>query len=68
MKNLVYIATFALVLFSCQNQAQPKKSDKIMHWSTVTAKENIYQFKVEDLSGKTFDFKSFSLKGKKVII
>ncbi|MBQ0908674.1 glutathione peroxidase [Flavobacterium sp. F-328] len=65
MKNLVYIATFALVLFSCQNQAQPKKSDKIMS-TAVTAKENIYQFKVEDLSGKTFDFST--LKGKKVII
>ncbi|MFN7100603.1 MAG: glutathione peroxidase [Flavobacterium sp.] len=65
MKNLIYIATFALVLFSCQNQAQPKKSDKIMS-TTVTAKENIYQFKVEDLSGKTFDFST--LNGKKVII
>ncbi|OUD34658.1 glutathione peroxidase [Flavobacterium sp. FPG59] len=65
MKNLIYIATFALVLFSCQNQAQPKKSEKIMS-TAVTAKENIYQFKVEDLSGKTFDFST--LKGKKVII
>ncbi|WP_394369372.1 glutathione peroxidase [Flavobacterium erciyesense] len=34
--------------------------------TAVTAKENIYQFKVEDLSGKTFDFST--LKGKKVII
>ncbi|WP_445236422.1 glutathione peroxidase [Flavobacterium sp. KS-LB2] len=30
------------------------------------AKETIYQFKVEDLSGKSFDFAS--LKGKKIII
>jgi glutathione peroxidase len=29
-------------------------------------KQNIYQFKVEDLSGNTFDFST--LKGKKVMI
>ena len=51
MKNLV-LACLALLLFSIQGQAQ--------------AKENIYQFKVEDLSGNTFDFAS--LKGKKIMI
>lgn len=65
MKNLVYIATCALMLFSCQNQAQPQKSENKMSTPLVT-KETIYQFKVEDLSGKTFDFST--LKGKKVII
>lgn len=65
MKNLVCIATFAMILFSCQNQAQPKKSETNMT-TPLVAKENIYQFKVEDLSGKSFDFAS--LKGKKVII
>jgi glutathione peroxidase len=65
MKNLVYIATCALMLFSCQNQAQPQKSENKMS-TLVVAKETIYQFKVEDLSGKSFDFAS--LKGKKIMI
>lgn len=65
MKKLVCIATFTMILFSCQNQAQPKQSEINMTTPTVT-KENIYQFKVEDLSGKSFDFAS--LKGKKIMI
>ncbi|MBG6062652.1 glutathione peroxidase [Flavobacterium sp. CG_9.1] len=65
MKKLVFAATCTLLLFSCQNQAQPKKSETTMKTPTIT-KETIYQFKVEDLSGKSFDFAS--LKGKKVII
>ena len=65
MKNLVFIATCALLLFSCQNQAQPKKSTMNTNTAT-TAKETIYQFKVEDLSGNSFDFAS--LKGKKIMI
>jgi glutathione peroxidase len=50
MKKLVIIS--ALFFFNIQIQAQ--------------VKQNIYQFKVEDLSGKTFDFST--LKGKKVMI
>ncbi|MFV8355911.1 glutathione peroxidase [Flavobacterium sp. XS1P32] len=65
MKKLVCIATFTMILFSCQNQAQPKKSETNMTTPEVT-KENIYQFKVEDLSGKVFDFAT--LKGKKIMI
>jgi glutathione peroxidase len=65
MKKLVFAATCTLLLFSCQNQAQPKKSETTMKTPAI-AKETIYQFKVEDLSGKSFDFAS--LKGKKVII
>lgn len=65
MKNLVFIATFALILFSCQNQAQTKKT-KLNKSNTVMAKKTIYQFKVVDLSGKIFDFAS--LEGKKVMI
>ena len=60
MKKLVCIATFTMILFSCQNQAQPKKSETNMTTPEVI-KENIYQFKVEDLSGKVFDFAT--LKG-----
>ena len=65
MKNLVYIATCALMLLSCQNQAQPQKSENKMS-TPLVAKETIYQFKVEDLSGNSFDFAS--LKGKKIMI
>jgi glutathione peroxidase len=65
MKNPIFIATCALILFSCQNQAQPKKSEKSMT-ATPISTETIYQFKVEDLSGNTFDFST--LKGKKIII
>lgn len=54
-----------MLFFSCQNQAQPKKSDNTMITSAV-AKETIYQYKVEDLYGQSFDFAS--LKGKKIII
>ena len=66
MKNLVLIASCALFMFSCQNQAQSKKSKTNMSATAKVAKENIYQFKVQDLSGDTFDFAT--LKGKKVMI
>ena len=65
MRNVLIIATCALTLFSCQNQAQPKQSHDIMSAENVV-KETIYQFKVEDLSGEIFDFAS--LKGKKIIV
>jgi glutathione peroxidase len=65
MKKLLFIACGTMLLFSCQNQAQANKSksDKI---GNVMAKETIYQYKVKDLSGDTFDFSS--LKGKKIMI
>ena len=66
MKNLVLIATCALFLFSCQNQAQSKKSKTNMNATAAITKENIYQFKVKDLSGDMFDFAT--LKGKKILI
>ena len=60
MKNL-FIYAFGLFLFwSCQGQNKPTKTDAAM------PKQTIYQFKVEDLSGKEFDFAS--LKGKKIMI
>ncbi|MWB96320.1 redoxin domain-containing protein [Flavobacterium sp. GA093] len=64
MKTLVYLASIALVFAATTLQAQTSKQtsnkDKLM------TKETIYQFKVQDLSGDTFDFAS--LKGKKVMI
>lgn len=60
------MAFFAL--FGCKNQAQDRaeieKND--LTSNQVMAKENIYQFKVKDLSGNEFDFAL--LKGKKVLI
>ncbi|MFE3872435.1 glutathione peroxidase [Flavobacterium sp. ZS1P70] len=65
MKNLLFLTCSIMFLLSCQNQAQTKKT-KLNKNNTVMAKETIYQFKVEDLSGNIFDFAS--LKGKKVMI
>lgn len=60
MKNLLMCA-FAMFLFwSCQGQTKQVKTE------TTMPKQTIYQFKVEDLSGKEFDFAS--LKGKKIMI
>lgn len=65
MRKIIFIASCAIMLFSCKNNAQPKKTE-INTTETAMAKENIYQFKVEDLSGNTFDFST--LKGKKIMI
>jgi len=53
MKNLLLVVCFVLSLFGGQLHAQDKK-------------QTIYQFKVEDLYGETFDFST--LKGKKILI
>lgn len=65
MKKIVIMAYGTLLLLSCQNQAQTNKT-KTPKTDKVMTKETIYQFKVEDLSGNSFDFAS--LKGKKVMI
>ncbi|MTH16804.1 glutathione peroxidase [Flavobacterium sp. LC2016-01] len=64
MKKIVFLACSVAFLFASQVQAQT--SNKKSKTEKAMAKETIYQFKVEDLSGKTFDFAS--LKGKKVMI
>ncbi|PTT12395.1 glutathione peroxidase [Flavobacterium sp. HMWF030] len=65
MKKIAFIACSVVFLLSTQIQAQSKKS-KLSKTDKDMTKETIYQFKVEDLSGDTFDFAS--LKGKKVMI
>lgn len=65
MKKIAFIACTVVFLLSTQIQAQSKKS-KLSKTDKDMTKETIYQFKVEDLSGDTFDFAS--LKGKKVMI
>lgn len=65
MKKIAFIACSFILLLSSQAQAQTSKN-KLSKKDKTMAKENIYQFKVQDLSGDTFDFAS--LKGKKVMI
>ncbi len=75
MKKIIF-ALAVTTFFSCKNQAQQamaSTTNEVMipvsenqKTSENMAKENIYQFRVKDLSGKEFDFAS--LKGKKVMI
>ncbi|WP_310557906.1 glutathione peroxidase [Flavobacterium sp.] len=60
MKKILIIVCGVFLFWSCQGQNKPAKTKMTM------SKQTIYQFKVEDLSGKTFDFAS--LKGKKIMI
>jgi len=62
MKNIAILVWSALFMIASQVQAQTSHKPK----KEIMAKETIYQFKVEDLSGDTFDFAS--LKGKKIMI
>ncbi|WP_300566108.1 glutathione peroxidase [Flavobacterium sp.] len=67
MKQLLLIAAF-ISLIGCKNQEENIKnqSSAANLIKTNTAGESIYQFKVNDIEGKEFDFAS--LKGKKVLI
>lgn len=67
MRNIFMAAFVVLSLVACQeNNAQNKKAAVANEKNKTMSKQNIYQFKVTDLSGKEFDFAS--LKGKKVMI
>lgn len=61
MKNPFIIIYCAFLFWNCQGQNKQVKTD-----TTTMGRQNIYQFKVKDLSGNIFDFAS--LKGKKVLI
>jgi glutathione peroxidase len=58
MKKVFSIACGIFLLWTIQSQSQTNK--------TTMEKQTIYQFKVQDLAGKTFDFAT--LKGKKIMI
>ena len=60
---LLFLALTAL--YSCQNQAQQKVMQQNNTIVPMT-KETIYQFKLEDLTGNTFDFST--LKGNKILV
>ena len=66
MRKIVSLVTSVSFFFSCQNQAQKKQTATATPTTTPMAKETIYQFKVEDLSGDSFDFST--LKGKKILV
>ncbi|KAF2337672.1 glutathione peroxidase [Flavobacterium nitrogenifigens] len=65
MKKILLMLFGAAVLSITGVNAQTN-TNKLSKKDKAMAKETIYQFKVEDLSGDTFDFAS--LKGKKIMI
>lgn len=65
MKKILYIFSLSAFFFSCQNQAQNQQKVANVNQTTMS-KQNIYQFKVEDLEGNTFDFST--LKGKIILV
>jgi glutathione peroxidase len=62
MKKALHFALASFLFWNCQGQNQNKTNTT----ANTMEKQTIYQFKVEDLSGKTFDFSS--LKGKKILV
>lgn len=65
MKKII-LMLFGAALLSATGLNAQTNTNKLSKKDKAMAKETIYQFKVEDLSGDTFDFAS--LKGKKVLI
>ena len=71
MKKTGFKILVIALLLNLQLKAQPAaraviKDESVMLEENFTEKASIYNFKVTDLQGKTFDFAS--LKGKKIII
>lgn len=63
-KIILLLVVFALI--ACKNQVQNQASTAITSKTETMEKQNIYQFKVQDLEGKEFDFAT--LKGKKILV
>ncbi|WP_417357373.1 glutathione peroxidase [Flavobacterium sp.] len=71
MKKIAILACSIMLFASCKNKTQDTTTETTKTAQAVEnpknmSTENIYQFKVQDLYGKEFDFST--LKGKKVII
>ena len=62
MKKALHFALASFLFWNCQGQTQNKSNSA----TKTMEKQTIYQFKVEDLSGKNFDFSN--LKGKKILV
>lgn len=65
MKKIILLFGI-LIISSCKNQAQNQAIIAETSKTETMEKQNIYQFKVEDLEGKEFDFAT--LKGKKILV
>ncbi|WP_396211216.1 glutathione peroxidase [Flavobacterium sp.] len=65
MKKIILLLV-VFVFLSCKNQAQNQASTAVTSKTETMEKQNIYQFKVQDLEGKEFDFAT--LKGKKILV
>ena len=66
MKKIILFLGGICFMVGCQNKIQSKVIAATTEKNMSMSKENIYQFKVKDLSGDEFDFAS--LKGKKILI
>lgn len=66
MKKIILSVCSILVLAGTPSFAQKHKNTNIPKEKIMDTKNTIYNFKVEDINGKTFDLSS--LKGKKVMI
>lgn len=66
MKTKLIALLSVFMLVSCKNEAQTNAKSELITKTEIMNKENIYQFKVKDISGDEFDFTS--LKGKKILI
>lgn len=66
MKTKFIALTALFSLISCKNEAQTNAKPDLIIKTETMEKENIYQFKVTNLSGEVFDFAS--LKGKKILV
>jgi len=67
--NIKILATALILgLLSCKNNdnAMAENTSNFVENDPMATRETIYQFKVEDLEGNTFDFAS--LKGKKILV
>lgn len=64
MKKIILLLV-VFVFISCKNQAQ-NQATAVTSKTETMEKQNIYQFKVQDLEGKEFDFAT--LKGKKILV
>ncbi len=63
MKNLIIAIFIALSNNACNSQSSNRNNNE---QSQMSQKQNIYQFKVEDIAGNIFDFST--LAGKKIMI
>lgn len=62
----ILVLTILLAGLSCDKKNEQTASKLVQKDVNVMQKENIYQFKVQDLEGEAFDFST--LKGKKIMV